>query len=70
MDMTRREKTWIQCTECGEIYTIDRSVSIEKMYVASVCPRCGNKRGLNCGHNKDDLYLFMNVNLDYRYYKY
>lgn len=70
MGTRKIEKTWIQCTECGEVYCIEKRISIEKMYVTSVCPRCGNEKGLNCGHDKDDLYLFADVNMDWRYYKY
>ena len=62
---------WIQCQQCGDIYWIEEEVPIDKLYVASVCPRCGDYgNGLNCGDNKDDLYLYMNENLDPRYYMY
>lgn len=61
---------WIQCQHCGNIYHIDRNVPIDKLYVTSVCPRCGETKGLNCGNNKDDVYLFENINIDPRYYEY
>ena len=62
--------TWIQCQNCGKIYHIAHDVPIDKLYVASECPRCGNYKGLNCGTNPDDFYLYANLNLDGRYYKY
>lgn len=61
---------WIQCSQCGHIYWIEEDVPIDKLYVTSVCPRCDNNVGLNCGDDENDIYVYMNENLDPRYYKY
>lgn len=65
---SKERATLIQCTTCGKIYEINRKVSIENLYVASSCPRCGCRIGLNCGHTIEDLYELSNVNVDPRYY--
>ena len=71
MYWTDKSGTWIQCQECGQIYCIDSSVPIDKLYITSFCPRCGEyTKGLNCGDNKDDVYLYANLNTDPRYYRY
>lgn len=35
-----------------------------------MCPRCEGRVGLNCGDKEQDIYLYMNINLDNRYYNY
>lgn len=71
MDTVKEQGTWIQCQQCGEIYFIQESVPIDKLYVASFCPRCDEyTKGLNCGDSIEDIYLFVNTNVDPRYYQY
>lgn len=69
MGAREKECTWVQCQMCGHIYQIQRKVSIESFIIESVCPECGGDIGLNCG-DKDDIYYFMNPNMDERYYNY
>ena len=64
-----KQSTFVQCQSCGNIYQIADKVSIEKSIIQSVCPRCGESIGLNCG-DKEDVYIYMNINLDERYYIY
>lgn len=70
MNATKKHGCWIQCQHCGEIYHIDENIPIDKMYVTQPCPKCDARHGLNCGSELDDLYLYANVNVDSRYYKY
>lgn len=70
MVTSKEKETWIQCTNCGKIYCIEKFVPIDKLYVASVCPRCGCEKGLNCGDDEGDIYLYANINVDPRYYQY
>lgn len=70
MDAVRVQGTWIQCTSCGKIYFIEEAVPIDKLYVTSICSRCGHHKGLNCGDKKEDVYLYYDPVLDERYYKY
>ena len=70
MKSEERQSTFVQCQSCGEIYQIAGNISIEKSIIQSMCPRCGEYVGLNCGDNENDIYLYMNPNLDERYYIY
>lgn len=70
MKSNGKESTWIQCQSCGNIYQIANKISIEKSIVNSMCPRCEGRVGLNCGDKEQDIYLYMNINLDNRYYNY
>lgn len=70
MITNKEKKTWIQCTDCGKMYYIKKNVPIDKLYVVSVCPRCNCEKGLNCGNDEEDVYLYVNVNVDPRYYQY
>ena len=65
-----KQSTWVQCQSCGNIYQIADKVSIEKSIIQSECPRCGENIGLNCGDKEEDIYIYMNPNLDERYYIY
>ena len=65
-----KQSTFVQCQSCGNIYQIAGKVSIEKSIIHSVCPVCGENIGLNCGDKEEDIYLYMNPNLDGRYYIY
>lgn len=65
-----KQSTWVQCQSCGEIYQIADKVSIEKSIIQSVCQRCGKCVGLNCGDKEEDIYMYMNPNVDKRYYIY
>ena len=63
-------RTFLQCTDCGKIYRVDRAYSIESLYVDSFCPRCNNGRALNIGNDEMDLYLYYDVTKDSRYSEY
>ena len=65
-----KEKTYVQCNNCGHIHIIERKIPMEKSIVNSYCERCGHRRALNCGHNEDDLYELVDQFLDERYYIY
>jgi hypothetical protein len=54
------------------VYTIETEEEIpaDELIIRAWCPRCGTYHGLNCGKNKKDIYEFMNVNVDERYYRY
>ena len=65
-----KQSTLVQCQSCGEIYQIANKISIEKSIIQSVCPMCGTCVGLNCGDKEEDIYMYMNPNVDKRYYIY
>lgn len=69
MNTERKKKTiWVQCQECGEIYQKEVMFPTNELYVKDKCPTCGYKTMLNLGENKEDIYLYMNPNVDYRYF--
>ena len=62
------EQTYLQCCHCGEIYTVERKMSIEKLYINSYCPNCEHEKAINLGSDPNDIYLFYDVTLDERYF--
>lgn len=62
----KKKQTWIQCSECGRIYQIQRQFSEDELYVVAYCDECENRIGLNLGCDENDIYLYMNSNLDRR----
>ena len=65
---TRKERTLLQCTNCGHIHIVERKIPMERAIVNSYCPRCGHGRALNCGYNEDDLAELQDYFLSERYY--
>ena len=70
MDTKERECTWIQCQCCGYIYMVERKIHIDASIIRSECPKCHYDKGLNCGSEKEEIYTYMNPNLDERFYIY
>ena len=71
MSTEKKQGTWVQCQHCGYVYHIKEKVPIERLYVVSDCPGCGEyTKGLNCGSEKEDIYELMDISMDPRYYKY
>jgi len=68
VDSDGKKFTYIQCQTCGEVYKIAQTVEIDRLYVEANCPNCGVTTGLNLGDKKEDLYYYLNENLDWRYY--
>lgn len=60
--------TWIQCQHCGEIYYIKESVPTDQLYIEVVCAKCGCEQGLNCGDQREDVFLYYDPVFDARYY--
>ena len=71
MSTEKKQGTWIQCLHCGHIYYTKAKLPLDKLYVASDCPGCGEyTKGLNCGNDEADIYELMDINMDPRYYEY
>ena len=68
MDLKKKKCCHIQCQVCGTIYTVQRNIPFEEMCVKANCPNCGVVTGLNLGYNENDVYVYMNENIDPRYY--
>ena len=70
MNLEERNWTYIQCQTCGHIYIVEDKITIEDCMVHMECPKCGGGVGLNCGNDELDMYEFINVNIEQRYYLY
>ena len=64
----KRKTCYLQCQKCGAVYSVPRKIPIEETFVKGNCPNCGITMGLNLGDNEDDIYLYMNINMDKRVY--
>lgn len=64
--------SFVQCQYCGYVYIIETEEEIptDALIIEAWCPQCGSYHGLNCGKYENDIYEFMNVNVDERYYRY
>jgi hypothetical protein len=51
---TEKEKTYVQCTNCGHIHIVERKIPINISVVKSECPKCEWPKGLNCGNKEED----------------
>ena len=65
---TEKERTWLQCINCGRIHIVRREIPFEVAIVKSYCEWCGNNKALNCGHSEDDASVLADPFLDERYY--
>ena len=65
-----QDGSYVQCLYCGEIYQTKEMIPSEEFIVKTKCPHCGVKKGLNCGENREDIYLYANINILPRYYEY
>lgn len=61
---------YVQCQYCGHIYYTEDNFSIEDFIIETECPICNNINGINCGKNLEDIYIFMDINNDPRFYMY
>lgn len=66
----RKEKTWIQCLNCGHIHIVECKIPISVSVVKSECPKCEWSKGLNCGNNEMDVMELKDPYLDERYFNY
>lgn len=62
----KKDFTWIQCQNCGKIYRVSRIIPINELFIITNCSECGITTGLNLGSEEDDIYLYMNPNVDSR----
>lgn len=62
--------SYVQCVYCGEIYHTTETLPVEEFIVKVECPNCGVKKGINCGDNREDIYVYANPNINPHYYEY
>lgn len=70
MDVVKQQGVWAQCTQCGNIDFLDISVPIDTLYITTTCKKCKNHKALNCGSDKNSIYLYYDNTKDPRWYHY
>ena len=63
-------KTYLQCCNCGEVYSVQCDYNNESLYVYSYCPCCEGIKAINLGMDRDDIYRYIDTTLDKRYFIY
>ena len=61
---------WGQCQVCGHLHMVEtKDIPEGDLYIEEYCPKCrdGTKH-LYCGENREDVYIYYNLNIDPRYY--
>ena len=61
-------RTFVQCCRCGKVHNVKHKYHSDDCYIQSTCPKCGHEKALNLGEDINDIYLFLDTNLDSRYY--
>lgn len=67
---SEKDRTYVQCLNCGHIHTIERKIPMSISVVKSWCPRCEWEKGLNCGYDEMDVMELQDPYLDERYFNY
>jgi hypothetical protein len=63
------KKTYIQCTQCGCVHYVNKYIPFKVDYLKSFCRNCEKTTVcLNLGQDDDDKYIYMDINLDSRYF--
>ena len=63
---------WFQCQSCGALHKVNIRFDIEDdLFVVTECERCrDDTTHIWVGDNPEDAYIYGNLNVDPRYYKY
>lgn len=70
MDGKKRDRSYIQCLNCGNVYAMGHKIPMSESIVKSVCPSCNYSRGLHCGYDETDVAELKDFYLDERYFIY
>lgn len=65
---TEKERTYVQCLNCGHVHIVERKISMSATVLRSHCKKCGHNKGLNCGYSEMDLMELKDPYLEQRYY--
>ena len=65
-----QDGSYVQCLECGQVHRMKTKLSVEVFTTKIKCPYCNFNKGINCGDNIEDIYLYISENIDPRYYTY
>lgn len=63
---------WAQCQVCGHLHKVKmRDISEDDLYIQEHCPKCRDDTNhLWCGENREDVYIYYNLNVDPNFYNY
>lgn len=65
---------YVQCQVCGIVHKVqskETSISDDDLYTEVFCPKCRDgTQHLWCGEDETEIYVYYNLNVDPRYYKY
>ena len=64
---TEKERTYVQCLNCGRVHMVERKIPMSISVVRSHCEWCGYGKGLNCGYSEMDVMELKDYFLDDRY---
>jgi hypothetical protein len=67
------DKVWAQCQCCGNLHQVkskDALISDDDLYTNPIwCSKCrDDTKHLLCGENREDVYIYYNLNVDPNYY--
>ena len=71
--MSSTEFFFSQCTNCGKMHKVNIKYRprSDDIYMTLYCSECqAMTRQLDCGRDEEQLYEFIDINVDSRYYKY
>lgn len=68
----QEDSAYVQCTDCGNIFRVERKLKTDALYVEEYCPYCGHVHMvLNVGSGDVlEKYLFYDPVLDDRFFIY
>ena len=66
------DKQFFQCLKCGNVHREKMNFNIESdLYIKLVCPNCRDETmQLWVGDHEEDKYIYYDLIMDERYYKY
>lgn len=63
------DRSYLQCTNCGKVFQVDRRFPEGTLYIYRYCPRCGDfEKTLWVGKDILDIYELYDPVCDERYY--
>ena len=71
-DIMVADKQFFQCLKCGNVHREKMNFNIESdLYIKLVCPNCRDETmQLWVGDREEDKYIYYDLIIDERYYKY
>ena len=69
--MSKERIEYLQCMYCGKIHRQKIQCRDDDLYIYEKCKSCGKVvKHLRCGENPDDIYMYYDYTMDFRFYDY